>query len=314
VSNCCPPDENRWLQDICTDSPRLEFVELAGKQPLPHGQALTLLQKRETSRTFACLDSDIFATGAFLPGLQARAARVDALFSCPPIWSTGEYETIRGDFGCVSGVYQRLHDGLCIGNSYFAIYDNDVLSCCIEETGVTFENCAWQQVPVGIQHKLTEQGRAKLFYDTGKLLNLLLATRGCRSEFVALPELVHIGGISGETLAVPPQWRTTLRAAVSSRVPDFIRKLAGLEPSSDWRRQLSDEELAWDAAKQARRSATCRYFSKLLADLFAGDEVDAAFDHPDAQLRALVARAQAQVEKLYWNSADRLNNPRTRAA
>jgi hypothetical protein len=273
---------------------------------------LTLLQKQEPSRTFALLDSDIFATGPFLSGLAARVARVDALFSCPPIWSTPAYDVLPEQFGYVSGVYERLHDGQCLGNSSFAIYDNEVLSCCIEETGVAFEACAWENVPKGLQTKLSEQGKSKLFYDTGKLLNVLLGLRGCRSEFVPLPDLVHVGGISAETLAArQPAWWSTLHRALVLTLPSAVRKLTGVDQhAEEWRRQLSLEELAWDAARQARRTATCRYLSKVLADLFAGEPIDASFEHDDEQLRARVRRAQAQIEKLYWNSFDRLNDSR----
>lgn len=316
VSNGCSSAENAMLERLCEYDERLELVGVSRRRPLPHGQVLTLLQQRETSETFAFMDSDIFATGDFLSPILERAGRLDAFFSCPALWSTPEYETMGPEFQCLSGAYHQLDDGLCVGNSYFAIYDNECLRDCIRETGVTFNLYTWDQVPAGIRQILSRQGRRKVLYDTGKLLNVLLADRGHHSEFTRLPTLEHVGGISGSTLSEQPRLLDRLHGPVAAHTRRSLRRLLRrVRGRSQWQRELSVVEREWDRVKQARRSATCRHFSSVLQGLCDGSSPSDVFDHDDVELCARVDWAQTRIESMYRRWADRLDeSPVARAA
>ncbi len=308
VSNGCSPTEVQMLQRLCRQDDRLELIEVARDRPLPHGRVLTLLQQGESSGTFAFMDSDIFATSEFLSPFLERADDLDAVFSCPPIWSTPEYEVMRPEFGCLAGAYQHLDDGTCVGSSYFAIYDSERLQHCIDETGVTFDLYPWSQIPAVVQRELVDQGRQKALYDTGKLLNILLESRGCGVAHLSLPNLVHVGGISGETLSNRSDWVRTLRARLSTSLAGRVRRVIG--DKSDWRQQLTSEERAWDRVKQLRRSTTCRHFSTLVQALLAGRSAEVSFDHEDSELAERVDRAQRQIANIYRKWAHRLEDSR----
>ena len=279
---------------------RLDLVEVARKKTLAHGQVLKRLQQQETSAAFAFMDSDIFATGDFIAPITKHAAKFDALFSCSPIWSLAEYEVMREEFGCLAGAYNKLHGGFYVGNSYFAIYDNVRLQRCIAEHGVSFDFYPWGNIPRRVRSVLSQHSKQMAAYDTGKLINILLALQGGQTTFFENPHLEHIGGVSGLTLSQKSETNRSRPSrsimGVSARVRAMLSLLRG---GNRWQRQISPTEREWDRIKQIRRSATCRFFTNVLQELFDGSSGEIPFDLDDAELLAKLESARAEIKAMY---------------
>ncbi len=111
VSNACLPPERRYLQSLCKVNPRLEFWTLPAKKVWPHSQALIYLHALTSGSMFGFMDSDIFATGEFLPGLTTGFASHAAVFTGAPVWSGAANQVMPQNFQTVSGPYNRTEVG-----------------------------------------------------------------------------------------------------------------------------------------------------------------------------------------------------------
>jgi len=301
VSNACHVDEDRILNDVaCTDQ-RLSFVRIGTQRPLSHGSALTMLQKQETSPVFAFMDSDIFATGDFLQELNWSPSRSSALFSCPPVWSNPELEQLPEGFGVLSGVYNQLHDGFCVGSSYFAMYDNNLLTQCMKQTGVSFEYSRWTQLSEQLRRELKQAGKQLLIYDTGKLLNILLQLRcGADLGFRRTGTLEHIGGISGCVLKQPRNLVRMVLGSASSMMPRAGRVLcwrAGMHYG--WRDLACEDEIRRIEAENQLKRHVYRYFLKLLRSFTGTTDPQLEFTDENSTLVSEVRRVAARLNHSY---------------
>ena len=222
VSNGCGDEELRVIQGFCGSYPRLGWQVVGTGAPLAHGEVLSLLQEQEESPFFAFMDSDIFATAPFLENLLAAARGADAVFSCIPLWATDQCLRASRDSMVLSGAFNELADGTCVGTSYFAVYDNQKLSRCRAETAVDLRLYLWRQIPRRLCRELRAAGKVKGIYDTGKLVNILLGHRGASLTFKISAGLFHVGGIS---LVAWPKTGKRFRAYLRMRMPPALLAL-----------------------------------------------------------------------------------------
>ena len=190
VSNGCGDEELRAIQDFCGSYPRLGWQVVGTGAPLAHGEVLSLLQEQEESSLFAFMDSDIFATAPFLENLLAAARGADAIFSCTPFWATDRCLRASRDSMVLSGAFNELADGTCVGTSYFAVYDNQKLSRCRAETAVGLRLYLWRQIPRRLCRELRAAGKVKGIYRHGKAGQHFAGAPGCLPHFQDQPRSV----------------------------------------------------------------------------------------------------------------------------
>ena len=196
VANGCSAAECLLLERYCRCSDRLSFVQLATHECLPHGEVLNDLQAQNQEPWFGFMDSDIYATGEFLPPLRAALAQQTAIFSCAPIWCTPAEQILQPEQTVIMGEHNQSVQGICLGSSYFALYDNGAVTAIRQRTGIGFERRSWREIPTPDQAGIRALGLQRAYYDTGKALNLLLLAAGAKLAFLESAHLRHLGGLS----------------------------------------------------------------------------------------------------------------------
>lgn len=197
VANGCDEVERRRMEQFVLQEPRTNLEVLEAARLLLHGVALDRLAARCRHPYFSFMDSDIFAVDDFAGSLAAQLPGVDAFFSGRPAWwATDEVNRFDPQTNAYMGQQLFGPQGRVLGTSYFALYDRAQLAACMAATGVSFAPCPWEHVPPEQRRLLTALGLRTHWYDTGKLLNILLAERGARLAYADLPALVHLGGVS----------------------------------------------------------------------------------------------------------------------
>jgi len=302
VANGCSPAETRLLRKFCTKTPRFEFFALPVKTMIPHGQALSYLQSRERSDTFCFIDSDILATGEFLAKLAPRLGQYAGVFSGSPVWLEDEEKVIPAAFQEMAGRYSRTDENICLGSSYFAMYDNRALTQTIQATGICLNRYEWADIPTRYQDQLVQMGLRKGGYDTAKLLNLLLLDQGERLLFLESPTLQHVGGIS--TVA-------TDYSSLAFQVRVFLSQLSVFKRvpmPSPWRKSMRVPTAELLAMRQVRQKKikTCRYVDKLLRALFGERLLPAALNFDDPQTSERIERLTAHIITLYEEFREQL--------
>ena len=250
IANGSRSEESEMLKRVCDEHPRLEFNRLPSSATAKHGHVLDYLLKQECSEYFCFMDSDIFATGEFISELLTNLDGNSAVFSCSPLWC-GPDEQVLPDFDVrMRGWYNRSISGLCLGSSYFAIYDTKVLTNIVEDSNITFRRYDWKEVPTQYQQDLIHLGLRKNIYDTGKLLNLLLLIKGEKLVIRESPVLTHLGGMSNRILSDHAGQRT---------LETILKNVSG---------ELSEEGAGQLLESLKRREAILIYFGQLLKYLF----------------------------------------------
>ena len=301
VANGCLPEEQHLLKEFCHRNPRLEFLGLPTKKMMRHGQVLSYLQKMERSETFCFMDSDILATGDFLNEFAPYLGQYTGIFSGSPLWCLDE-EQILSETGShvASGWQNRTDNGLCLGSSYFAIYDNRRLTQLIQSTGIDFRIYRWQDIPAQWHYHIAEVGLKKLGYDTGKVLNILLLAREERLCFVESSTMQHIGGISTyaayESGSLPKRFFRKLNrsAKIASRrakrkCKNRIMKLTGREVPKP--RDIKLVSNRW--------KITGRYFTQVLQALSEHRTLPAIPDMDESVIEGRIELAAASIAALY---------------
>jgi len=247
ISNGCGPDEARLLRDFCGCSPRMEFLALPYGGMVSHGRALSCLQSQERSAYFCFMDSDILATGQFLNEFVPCVDQYAGVFSCPPVWCTAEDQVLSPTFQRMAGRYNWTESGVCLGSSYFAIYDNRVLTSLFRSTGIDFRRYLWDELSLAQCSELAGMGLKMDLYDTGKVVNLLLLCRGHELVFKESPTLKHVGGISLEIFSGSGSWLRRYGAAFIGSLPHgrlgrLLKIWTGIRAVSTTRMQVSGDE------------------------------------------------------------------------
>jgi hypothetical protein len=309
VSNGCRPEERDLLKAICNKDTRLEFLDLPTQGVMPHGEALTWLQQLEDAAYFCYMDTDIFARGDFWAEFAPLLGEYDALFSAPPLWCPAHGRRMTPDWRWMCGQHAESSTGLCLGSSFFGIYDNQVLSTFIHETGITFQPYDWGQLPRWVQTELERFGLKMDFYDTGKVLNILLQSRGHKLLFRDTELLCHVGGMAAlltsgfDRLPLGPasprfnlRWRT-LRSRIGllrRRMLTALGSATGLEAMVDarWRSpqylQMLEDQLDVSV-----------YICELLLSLSEGRDFDKPLRLEDPAVTRLVLDATEEIVKLW---------------
>ncbi|MCG8636166.1 MAG: hypothetical protein MI863_20205 [Desulfobacterales bacterium] len=201
AANGCSREETAAMTDCCKRFDRLEFHQLPFTGMVPHGKALNHLQKMERTDYFCFMDPDIVVTHNFLSGLLPALAGQAAVFSGRPVWQETDSDILPEGENRLMGRYCRTAGGLLLGSSYFGIYRNPVLNRFIEKQGFCFERFSWPELPPRASLLLVKTGLAANYYDTAKVLNILLQEQGAGLCYHDTPGLLHIGGLSCNILS-----------------------------------------------------------------------------------------------------------------
>ncbi|MFC1791161.1 hypothetical protein ACFL0I_01685 [Gemmatimonadota bacterium] len=218
IANGCSQEEERRIESVCQQHGTLSFLSLDSPQVQGHGAVLAQLQKMEQSPYLAVMDSDIFAVGPFVERAISALEGRDALFSCRSIKTLPQEAIMPEGYRLMYGPYMESTHPRFLGGTYFAIYRNKPLSEFLRTAGIDFRNYWWEEVPVHHQATLKEMQLDVLFYDTGKLLNILMQHQGYDMGYEPLENLVHLGagssGLISNCTSVPDR----LKCMVSTRV------------------------------------------------------------------------------------------------
>ena len=303
VANACSPDELRLLRELCSKSPRLEFLALPSRRLMLHSEVLSYLQSLEQSDYFCFMDSDIVATGDFVSEMFPYLDQYAGVFSATPIWCSEEEQILPEGFPRMPGHFNRTSDGICIGSTYFAMYDNTALSQLIQSTGIGFRRYRWEEIPSSYQNQVGQAGLKKTHYDTGKLLNVLLVAEGKRLTYVDSPFLQHIGGVSAREavqrgLRHKGNPRSKARGA-AARVKRVIRRLVGTDAARKEQTEVTEAERAEFFRRRRKRWPTADYFSELFQSLFEDQPLPAVpnIGAPDVERR--IESVSANIVALY---------------
>ena len=277
ISNGCLPQEQRFLAKLCRQDPRLDYWAIPTKTSLPHGQALNYLQAMSHRDDFCFMDSDIFAIGNFCAEIEPHLSGQAGVFGGMPVWVKAQEEILPAGFHQLTGMFNRTAEGLPLGSTFFAVYNNRVLTEIMQATGIGFEEYRWADIPAQAQAQLRRLGLAIDSYDTGKLLNLLLLANDFSLTNLDLSSLCHIGGTSLHVLST-----ATFKSA-RSRIGDKLMGWGFAAAVMYWRRMwaVSSYKERYANAPQAefnlnvqqrldRRNPVRQYFLRLLNALFQG--------------------------------------------
>lgn len=297
VANGCSTGEASMLERLCQESSRLEFLRLpTGQGIIPHGHALNLLQSLERSERFCFMDSDILATGEFLTKIVSRLEGFAAVFSGARIGAKDEGTRLPEAFERISPSSGLDPDGSFLGKTFFAIYDNRILTELMQSTRVGFEIRRWEEVPEQCLDQLKRMGLRAVAEgcDTGKTLNLLLLARGERLAWVDSPSLVHIGGVST---------RVVYKGSLRQRIRFQTRRMLG------HMRQALANPLGASLRPQAReQDLITGYFHGLLRSLFESRPRPSLPAINEPEIQAHILSVTRHIVELYGEFGRRIQS------
>lgn len=281
VSNGCDPVERAHLQTMSGQHPRLSYVELPVESVVPHGTVLDHLLAASRSRYFCFVDSDLFAVGGFLDALRDSIRTSAGVFTGVPVWVKQTERSLPEDFLYVNGSYCRTSAGLDLGVTYLAIYERALLEGITDRFGVGFGVYGWDDLSEPIRRRLRSVDRERRRYDTGKVVNLLLAAEGAALHTLDVPNVHHIGGISfevgSERRRAGDRRHALVRAALRSPAGPAVRRLRRQRTMSAYRRQYATAPVS-EFRLNATQRAMCRdpvrsHFLHVIRALVAGAPV-----------------------------------------
>lgn len=300
VINGCNDKEKNMLEQFCQRYSRLEFFDLPFNDMLLHGAVLSYLQKKEESDYFCFMDSDIFVIGNFMNEFYPYLNQYSAIFSGSAIWLSEQDQIIEKSNLRMGGRFHWTSDNFCLGSSFFAIYNNRILSQLIEDTGVTFDKyLSWQNIPPRFKQDIVKLDLKKKAYDTGKIINILLQCQGNKIIYKNSNTLCHLGGLSslkiGPLSRVPPKGIKRFRKNISRFIS--IRNL---------RNKARMREREYQFNVKYNRFDTAEYFSNVLRSLFANKPITAILNVSDDTNAKKIQIARNYIEALYDEFKDEL--------
>lgn len=290
VSNGCSDEEVSLLSAVCAGEPRLTWRRLPFGSKVEHGQALNHLFAASDQPYFCFMDSDILATGDFMAELHPAMSGAAGLFSAWPITIKAE-ERILPDSGCfIGGRHSHTADGRCLGGSYFAIYERAALARALSAAPDGFNRGYWALLPRQTRRFLRGIGQERLFYDTGRVLNLYLQSQGGDLRVQDTTALLHLGSYSiytgsGAPRRTPPLWLKLARAA-ARRVREQFN---GQAYRAAVLRRVAQDPI--QRVVDQRRARLAGYFTRWTAALAAGAALPEQVDLQDAEINGYVKRA-----------------------
>ncbi len=203
VANACGPEEAKLL----SERPRGERIShhaLPGRDPIPHGAALNhVFEAFPDEPYFAFADSDVIADGDFMPALLPLADSQVAVSTATPVWATAADLRVPAGWPVLSGRLQVLPDGTNVGTTYLAIYDRAAIEPAWRRAPRGFELHFRHSVPRPMRRSLAARGWDYRILDTCRLVNLQLLLEGRTLENRDVPQLHHVGGVSGPRFGGP---------------------------------------------------------------------------------------------------------------
>jgi len=278
-----------------------------------HGRVLTHLQAMCNEEYFCFMDSDIFAT-APLPDLKKilKKENLTGLFAAMPLWVKGSEYMFKSKFKIMMGTFNRKENGTCIGNTYFALYKNDLLRQIIQHYGVCFDDCNQATLPIDIQQRFEKRGYHQTSFDTGKVINFLLNEHKYSLSNIEIPSLCHIGGTSFETTYQEQRqeslyWKKKFRDLIKKTV---FNKAIDLRQEYYFKKRfksLTQEEFQINYNQRVlHRNITRRHFLKLYLALVDNKEIPKSPIFKDEEITKNVAIAhQLYIEnfKTYYRAS-----------
>lgn len=212
IANGCDTKEAQMLQAVCAGNPRLSYATLPTNTLILHGEALNYLQAQNSDDYFCFMDSDIYAVAEFMLTFEPLIDSYSGLFSAMPLRFPQSGLTLPKDTTFMAGPYTHSEERLCLGTTFFAIYNNQVISEVRRATGIDFRKYRWEEIPAFYQGQLQALGLQVQLYDTAKVLNLVLHLHGHALHYQPCPELRHIEAVSRLRFTQQLGWWRQLRA------------------------------------------------------------------------------------------------------
>ncbi|NCC33422.1 MAG: hypothetical protein EOM24_15605 [Chloroflexia bacterium] len=278
------------LRARCAGEPRLRWRNLPWPRKGEHGQALNLLFAADDQPYFCFMDSDILATGDFMAELLPAMSGAAGLFSAWPITIKAEERMLSDVCSFIGGRHSHTTAGLCLGGSYFAIYERATLAHALAATPDGFNRGYWAQLPQRTRQFLRGIGQERRFYDTGRVLNLYLQSQSGALHVQHTTALLHLGSYSiyaGSAQHAVPRWRRLAQAA--------LRRVRNRLNGQTYRDAVL-HQVAQDPVQRSvdqRRARLVGYFARLAAALAAGEALPEPIELQDAELDDNVKRATA---------------------
>ena len=290
VSNGCDDAETRLLHARCAGEPRLSWRALPWPRKVEHGQALNWLYAASEQPVFCFMDSDILATGDFMAELRPALSGAAGLFSAWPITIKAAERILPDDCRFIGGRHSHTAAGLCLGGSYFAIYERAALARALAAAPDGFNRGYWAQLPRETRRVLREIGQQRLFYDTGRVLNLYLQSQGDRLCVHDTPALLHLGSYSiyaggGGRRSAQPHWLKPAKA-VARAIRD---RLNGQTYRTVILKQVERDPIQQQVNE--RRQVLATYFTRLTTALTAGEPLPVRPRMGDPELDRAMDRA-----------------------
>lgn len=269
VSNGCHDEEMSLLRARCAGESQLTWRTLPFARKVEHGQALNFLFAAAEQPYFCFMDSDILATGDFMAELRPSLPRAAALFSAWPVTIKPGERILPDECRFIGGRHSETATGLCLGGSYFAIYERTALYRAFVQAPDGFNRGYWAQLPRRTRRFLRGIGQERLFYDTGRVLNFYIQSRGGELRVRDCASLLHLGSYSiyaggGVTQRMMPPWLKMGRS-----VGRWVRNhLDGQAYRTAVLRRVAQDPI--QRVVDQRRAQLSRYFATLVASLAAG--------------------------------------------
>ena len=273
VSNGCDVTERRLLAQLADSQVDMSYHEIPCPQMLPHHDALKHLHALSDGDFFCFVDSDLLATGPFMDELLPLIEGSSAVCSGAPVWVSPRDQVLPKDFRMMSGIHSRAHDGICLGSTFFAIYDNRLLTRVMQESGLGFNSYRWDEIPVAEKVLLAKKGLQHDYYDTAKVLSLALTVRGYPLAYRDSDYLHHIGGASLHELNDAGDPSLISRAADLLAIGPLATLLEARRTrrAYPWLKGFSAEESeAIVRRRRGQRNPVRKYFAELLMHLHDG--------------------------------------------
>jgi hypothetical protein len=278
VANGCGPEDLALLRRAARADERVSFHSLSALHPVAHGSALNrLFVAFPDDPHFAFADSDVIASGDFMPRLWPLAPGQAAVSAAPPVWAADAETVVPRGWPVLSGRMRTLHDGTAVGGTYMAIYDRAAIEPFWRRAPRGFEVHHWLAVPRDLRASLRERGWSYRVLDTGRLINLQLLLAGFTIENRAAPELHHVGAFSG---------REPRRRGLTQIVDDSMFRLH----LARVRRRAHIQRI------DARRSAVGLYLRDAVGAVHAGEPPPAAPRTDSAEVDERLAALVAAIE------------------
>lgn len=262
VSNGCTEQEEAILKRFVETDKRFTFYSFKSDSILRHHFILNELLFLDDSEYFAFIDSDMLADGDFTKSLLEELKTVSAVTTGLPIWHEEKDWVMKKEYNVMGGKYLRSHHNLTLGVTYCAIYDRNAAQQFMNMTGIKFDIYRWQDIPIKYRKLLEKLELKKDFYDTGKVFNILWQQYGGIVSYKATPELIHLGGISGDSDL--GAFSNRIRHFIISNLPLKISGIIRSIYSRDFKLSIAEStDICYLAY---RRRLTQRFFRNRILD------------------------------------------------